>query len=315
MYILALHLSVLEITVLLSGALVLGIAIYFFIVSQRSLKKALQRTNQVFLSQKTVFIEPTPPKPVEPSLKPVRPPKEMKPPRSQVETTEKTLVKTKLAGKEESVENLKETILQQQRLLNGFLRQVEEIENEGKEELTLENKHLQNEIKTLELQLEQKEAQLEESRQQASLAERMAARIEEVYQEFEQLQTKMVTLERQASRANSLSLEMEDTRQAYEQVHKDLQRKTEKLEEAFLENQRLQQQLNTLEDKLAEANLQRQQLQKKVQFMQDLNTDLQNVSDTNKKLQTELRRIGELESMLHMIAEERDFLLRKGGSK
>jgi chromosome segregation ATPase len=125
----------------------------------------------------------------------------------------------------------------------------------------------------------------------------------------------MVTLEKQANRANNLALELEDTRQSYEQIHKDLQRKAEKLEEAFLENQRLQQQLNTSEDKLAEANLQRQQLQKKVLFLQDLNTDLQTVSDTNKKLQTELRRIGELESMLDMIAEERDYLLRKGTQK
>jgi len=70
-----------------------------------------------------------------------------------------------------------------------------------------------------------------------------------------------------------------------------------------------------LEDKLAEANLQRQQLQKKVQFLQELNADMQNISETNKKLQTELRRIGELESMLTMMAEERDQLLRKKSDK
>jgi chromosome segregation ATPase len=143
----------------------------------------------------------------------------------------------------------------------------------------------------------------------------MAAKIEEVYQEFEQLQQKMASLEKQASRANNLALELEDTREAYEQIHKDLQRKVEKLEELYTDNQRLQQELNILQDKLAEANLQRQQLQKKVLFLQDLNTDLQTVSDTNKKLQSELRRIGELESMLTMIAEERDYLLRKGANK
>jgi uncharacterized protein (DUF3084 family) len=125
----------------------------------------------------------------------------------------------------------------------------------------------------------------------------------------------METLEKQANRANNLAIELEDTRQAYEQVHKDLLRKNEKLEEAFRENQQLQHQFNSLEDKLAEANLQRQQLQKKVQFLQDLNADLQSISDTNKKLQTELRRVGELESMLNMIAEERDYLLRKQSNR
>ena len=61
--------------------------------------------------------------------------------------------------------------------------------------------------------------------------------------------------------------------------------------------------------------MQRQQLQKKVQFLQELNADMQNISETNKKLQTELRRIGELESMLTMMAEERDQLLRKKSDK
>ena len=77
------------------------------------------------------------------------------------------------------------------------------------------------------------------------------------------------------------------------------------------ENQRMRLLMNELEDKVSEANLQRQQLQKKVLFLTDLNNDMQNISDTNKKLQTELRRIGELESMLNMMAEERDFLIRK----
>ena len=94
-------------------------------------------------------------------------------------------------------------------------------------------------------------------------------------------------------------------------MHKELLRKQEKLEDLMEENQLLRLQKNEMEDKLSEANLQRQQLQKKVLFLTDLNTDMQSMSDTNKKLQTELRRIGELESMLNMMAEERDFLLRK----
>ena len=69
--------------------------------------------------------------------------------------------------------------------------------------------------------------------------------------------------------------------------------------------------LNETEDKLSEANLQRQQLQKKVQFLQDMNDDMSNISETNKRLQNELRRIGELESMLGMMEEERNRTSRK----
>jgi len=311
---LLINLSLFEIAVLTAGAVILGLAIYFFIVSQRSLKQTMQKTNEKITLRPGFYSTP-------PVIKPNRVVEQVKAEATEVkrnyipEHERPVAVKSKPLPKEESIESLKETVLQQQKLLNSFLRQVEEIESEGREELEMQNKHLQNEIKGLEVQLEKKDAELEEVKQQASMSERMAARIEEVYQEFESLQSKMVTLEKQANRANNLALELEDARQAYEQRHKDLQRKAEKLEETFLENQRLQQQANTLEDKLAEANLQRQQLQKKVQFLQDLNTDLQTVSDTNKKLQTELRRIGELESMLDMIAEERDYLLKKGKQK
>jgi hypothetical protein len=38
---------------------------------------------------------------------------------------------------------------------------------------------------------------------------------------------------------------------------------------------------------------------------------MQAVSDANKKLEGQLKRIGELESMLHVVAEERDQLIQK----
>src|SRR5688572_2049800 len=299
------NLSILEIAVLLTVALVLGLTIHFFIVSRRSLKKALLESNPEVFRRSKPYSAPEPVKETK------------KVPAESTAARHKRILehefdrRTKTLTNEESVDNLKETILQQQRLLNGFLKQVEEIENVGRGELEKDNKELKKEITDLELKLDKKQLALDDALQQAAIADRMADRIEEVYKEFDLLQNKMEALEAQASRANNFALELEDTREAYEQVHKDLQRKNEKLDELFLENQNLQLQLNELEDKLAESNLQRQQLQKKVQFLQDLNTDLQSVSDTNKKLQTELRRVSELESMLNMIAEERDLLLRK----
>ena len=318
MYLIAIHLSILEIAVLFGGAVILSLAIYFFIVSRRSLKQAIDTTNQKTTLRPGFYKQPTSTSTTSKPLKSIDVIQEelrgMNKTIAVAEEIAKPIVK-KAPPKEETIDSLKETVMQQQKLLNSFLRQVEEIENEGKEELELQNRHLKDEIKSLELVIDKKEAELEEVKQQATMSGKMAAKIEEVYQEFEQLQQKMASLEKQASRANNLALELEDTREAYEQIHKDLQRKVEKLEELYTDNQRLQQELNILQDKLAEANLQRQQLQKKVLFLQDLNTDLQTVSDTNKKLQSELRRIGELESMLTMIAEERDYLLRKGANK
>ena len=64
-------------------------------------------------------------------------------------------------------------------------------------------------------------------------------------------------------------------------------------------------------DKLREANFQRQQLQKRVAYLEELNEDMKAVADANKKLEGQIRRIGELESKLNMVAEERDELARK----
>ena len=303
------NLSILEIAVLLTVALILGLTIHFYIVNRRSLKKALLESNPEIFRRSKPY---SPPEPVKESKKI---PTESTAARHKRILEHEFDRRTKTLTNEESVDNLKETILQQQRLLNGFLKQVEEIENVGRGELEKDNKELKKEIADLELRLDKKQLALDDALQQAAIADRMADRIEEVYKEFDLLQNKMEELEAQASRANNFALELEDTREAYEQVHKDLQRKNEKLDELFLDNQNFQQQINELEDKLAESNVHRQQLQKKVQFLQDLNSDLQSVSDTNKKLQTELRRVSELESMLNMIAEERDLLLRKQQKK
>lgn len=314
MYCLLIFNSFVEVSVLLAVAMLLAFTIRFFIASRRSLQETIKKSQAGFYPSSIT--------------QPLRTEQRLAKPAQQVEAFSKTKKPTPVPAaaevatiappkkmQEESIEDLKATVLQQQKLLNGFLRQVELLEQQGKEDLELRNKHLESEIRDLEAQLDNKAIELDETRQKAATAEKMAARIEEVYRELDQLQAKMENLERQATKANNLALELEDTRQAYEQVHKDLQRKTEKFDEVFNEKQQLQQQFNALEDKFAEVNLHRQQLQKKVQFLQDLNADLQSVSDANKKLQTELRRVGELESMLNMISEERDYLLRKNSDQ
>jgi len=66
-----------------------------------------------------------------------------------------------------------------------------------------------------------------------------------------------------------------------------------------------------LSDKLREANFQRQQLQKRVSYLEELNNDLHVVADANKKLESQLKRLGELESIINVVSEERDDLLRR----
>ena len=306
---LAINLTLIEYIALPVVATILGVTIYFFIQSQRSLKETIRANN---LYPKKIKKE----KPVTATRRSTLAELEeqfaKKRKEAFVAREEPSVITNSPVHKETNmVQELKTTISQQQKLLNSYLRQVEALENEGKEEIRQENNDLQREITKLHGIIETKDAEIEDLFLQATSAQKMASKIEEVYEEFDVLQSKMQLLEQQANRANNLAMELEDTKHSYEAIHKELLRKHEKLEQVMEDSQQMKEDMNTLEDKLSEANLQRQQLHKKVQFLTDLNNDMQSLSDTNKKLQTEMRRIGELESMLNMMAEERDYLLRK----
>ena len=66
----------------------------------------------------------------------------------------------------------------------------------------------------------------------------------------------------------------------------------------FDENQRLSRILADTEDKLKEANFQRQQYQKKMLFLEELNRDLQDATEQHKKMESQIRRISEMEAIL-----------------
>ncbi len=314
MILVAFNLTLVEIIILQIGAVILGITIYFFWVSNKSLSATLRHSKSQLriVPKKKVWERMT--------LKPD------KLEELQQHISDFKINKTKTAPSNpsnlpqhegldlNSIGSLKDTVLRQQLTLSTLLTKIEGIEDEAnhKKELRYENEELQEKIENLELELESKESDIKRLKQQEAVAQQMALRIDEVYKEFDLLQHKIVSLEKGAARANALTLELEDIKQSYDQLHKDIVRKQEKLEEAIAENQRLHAALGITEDKLSEANLQRQQLAKKVQFLQDMNNDMQGMSESNQKLQTELRRIGELESMLSMISDERDRLLTKG---
>lgn len=310
MNLISINLTLIEIIVIPLVVAIFGAALYFFITSRKSLQETLKATRKTSFIATKKDPEPTPKRVTALELEEQFSRMRFETPVPKQERTELP-VKRSTQKEELAVQDLKNTIAQQQRMLDSYLQKVEELENEGRDELNEKIETLEKKTDELMAVIEEKEEEIKELHQQAAAGERMAAKIEEVYQEFELLQSKMSTLEKQASRANNLAIELEDTKYSYEQVHKELLRKQEKLEEIMDENQRMRHLKNELEDKLSEANLQRQQLHKKVQFLTELNNDMQSISDTNKKLQTELRRIGELESMLNMMAEERDFLLRK----
>lgn len=307
---LSVQLSWIEIGILFFASTIFGLAVHFFVTTRRSLKQYIQPDKKNQLNKKKqervlVGDKNSQLLQLHERLQQIKPKPRLE------EEEDVSVVERNDISKDQMVFSLKQTVAQQQKLLNGFLRKVEEMEDNGKEELKLENEDLRTEIKRLEELVDTKAAEAESLQQQVSTAQSMVARIDEIYGEFEALQQRMRELEEQARRANALEIELEEARESYELARKDMFRKQEKLEQILNENTELKNQLHDIEDKLSEANRQRQQLQKKVQFLQDLNDDMHNMTEANKKLQNELRRIGELESMLNMIAEERDQLLKK----
>ena len=132
---------------------------------------------------------------------------------------------------------------------------------------------------------------------------------------YEELQQKVQKMEQQAWQAAEMAIKVDSLEQSNEQLEKTILKKEEKIRELSVENGRLHEMLNQTEDKLSESNLQRQQLQKKTQFLQEINTDIQQMSDANRKLKNELRRVAELESMLNLITEERDALLKRKSTR
>ncbi len=68
------------------------------------------------------------------------------------------------------------------------------------------------------------------------------------------------------------------------------------------ENQRLTRILADTEEKLKEANFQRLQFQKRSAFLEDLNHDLQEISEHNKKIESQLRRVSDMETLLAKVS-------------
>jgi chromosome segregation ATPase len=181
---------------------------------------------------------------------------------------------------------------------------------EKQREIIKRNEELSLQVQELQLKLAEKDKEIANIRHKEHLTKEMTSMLDNAYNEFNVLQSKMQKLESQVSSSKMINLEYEDLKESYRKLSRDSEEQKMKLTSITSENQQLQSQLMEIEEKLREANFHRQQMQKRVTFLEELNSDLQSVSDANKKLEGQLKRIGELESMLSMAAEERDQLIR-----
>ncbi len=219
-------------------------------------------------------------------------------------------------GKPDYIEQLRlaqSGLLEHNTKINQLLEQIDIVkETEEKQQDILKNNEvLAEQVDELNSRLSQKEKELNNVRQKEHLTTEMNSMLDNAYTEFNTLQEKMLKLEMQVINAKKINIDYEDLKEGYSKVSNDLKDEKQKHLAAHNENNQLRDTLTETENKLKEANFQRQQLQKKVAYLEELNIDMQAIADANKKLEGQIRRIGELESMLNVVSEERDDLARK----
>jgi len=333
----SLSLSVVEIIVLMAGAITLGITIHFFITSRRSMKSSpmeAEKLSKTLEEWKLRYFNDTEARD-----------KQLADLRKRLDDTEETSEINAIEAEENRKLNKKlqaelavlqqnpvqvtvtekqpdyitqlrqaqSSLLEHNEKINQLLGQIDIVKEteEKQQEILKVNEELSHQIDDLQSMLSQKEKQINNIQQKEHLTNEMTSMLDNAYSEFGVLQEKMQKLESQVNASKLINLEYEDLKENHYRISQDFEVLKQKNGAVVTENKQLLEELTETEDKLKEANFQRQQLQKRVAYLEELNNDMQAVSDANKSLETQIKRIGELESKLNMVAEERDELARK----
>jgi chromosome segregation ATPase len=329
----SLSLSIVEIIVLMLGAVVLGITIHFFITSQRSLRNAPGESGKISKSLeewKLKYFNDIESRDKELGLlmkqlteseennnistiesEELR--KQNKKLLLEIEAIRKTAPSGEKPGYIEQLRQAQTSLLEHNEKISQLLEHIDIAKEteEKQQEISKNNEELKEQVADLKSLLAQKEKEVNNIRQKEHVTREMNAMLDSAYSEFNVLQSKIQKLELQVNSSKMINMEYEDLKEGQYKLTRDFEENRIKLNTLTLQNQQLQIQLTEAETKLSETSFQRQQLQKRVAYLEELTHDLQAVSDANKKLEGQLKRIGELESMLNVISEERDQLARR----
>jgi chromosome segregation ATPase len=332
----SLSLSLIEIIVLMLGAVTLGITIHFFISSRKTMRSSpmeaekisknleewkLRYFNDTESRDKELIILRKRAEEAEEnshinSIEAEEMRKLNKKLQAEIASMQQTgavPVQKDQPGYIEQLRQAQTSLLEHNEKINQLLGQIDIVKEteEKQQEIMKVNEELSGQIDDLKYMLSQKEKEINNTRQQEHLTSEMTSRLDSAYNEFNVLQDKIHKLESQVNTSRRINLEYEDMKEGYYKISADLEEQKRKYSATVSEKKQLLEELTETEDKLKEANFQRQQLQKRVAYLEELNNDMQAVADANKKLESQLKRIGELESLLNNVAEERDELAKK----
>lgn len=338
----SINLSLVEIIMMVLVAITLGITIHFFITSRRSFTaqtkgvSAKEKTGKELETWKLKYFNDVEARDKE--LEQLRSRladveennhineieademrKQNKKLKAEIELLQKTPVAAHpgtTGGKTDYIDQLRlaqSSLLEHNDKINQLLGQIDIVKEteEKQQEILKYNEELSGQIDELKFLVSQKEKEINNIQQKANLTKEMTSMLDNAYTEFDVLQDKIQKLETQLAASKNISIEYEDLKESHYKLTHEFDEQKLKYNAAKVQNQELQQKLNETEDELRDASFQRQQLQKRVAYLEELNRDLHAVADTNKKLEGQLKRLGELESMLNIVAEEKDELAKK----
>ncbi|MBK6936593.1 MAG: hypothetical protein IPH18_06695 [Chitinophagaceae bacterium] len=328
-----LTLSLLEIIVLMLGAITLGVTIHFFVTSRKSLKEVKDemsgKTGKELNEWKSKYFNATERRDAE-LLSFKKQIEELKENNNilEIEADETRKLNRKLkeqldllpsaipantATVPNYMDQLKmaqSSLLEHNEKINQLLGQIDLVKEteEKKKEILRYNEELNKQVNELRFKLSQKEKEISGIRQKENLTKEMSSMLDNAYSEFSVLQEKMQRLESQISVSKRINIEFEDLKESHYRISLDYEELKRKNNNLGNEYQDLKEILFETEDKLKEANFQRQQLQKRVTYLEELSKDMQDMAETNKSLENQLKRIGELESQLDLLSEEKNHL-------
>ncbi|HXB30703.1 MAG TPA: hypothetical protein VNW49_12835 [Puia sp.] len=193
-----------------------------------------------------------------------------------------------------------ENLFQYNQHINKLLQQIQMLKESEKKFQDLQQQHsvLNEQLSGMYRQLAEKDAEIKRIMQEQRLVLEMNERMDKAYADFTQMQEKLRKLEQYLDQPHSKRIEYEQLQESYFKINREYDEVKGKQMALFDENQRLSRILADTEDKLKEANFQRQLYHKKMLFYEELNRDMQEASEQQKKMENQLRRIKEMESFL-----------------
>jgi DNA repair exonuclease SbcCD ATPase subunit len=200
----------------------------------------------------------------------------------------------------QQLKNAQDNLFQYNQHINKLLQQIQMLKESEKKYQDLQQQHnvLNDQLSGLHNQLAEKDTEIQRIMQEQRLVLEMNERMDKAYADFTQMQEKLRKLEHYLDQPHTKRIEYDQLQESYFKISRDFDDVKGKQIALFEENQRLSRILADTEDKLKEANFQRQQYQKKMLFLEELNRDMQDASEQHKKMESQLRRISEMESIL-----------------